>query len=214
MKIRVVLADDHRMLREALRSTLEKEPDIEVVGEAADGSSTLKVVRDLEPDVIVLDVAMPEMNGMDAAARIFTRFPKTKIIALSAYSDKRYVEQMLKAGAVGYVVKASAGTELLRAIRAAAAGETYVCPEVANILVSDLKAQRNKAASTAAPLSRREREVLQLLAEGHRSPAIAERLFISVATVDAHRRNMMRKLNLHTVADLTRYAIREGLTSP
>jgi len=213
MTIRVVLADDHRMFREALRSILGKEADIEVVGEASDGRATLKLVRDLEPDVVVLDVAMPEMNGMDAAARIFAQFPKSRIVALSAYSDKRYVQEMLKAGARGYVIKTAAGTELLRAIRAAATGDLYVSPEVSDILVRDLAADHAKSANQAAALSRREREVLQLLAEGHHSAGIAERLFISPATVEAHRRNIMRKLDLHTVADLTRYAIREGLTS-
>jgi len=214
MKIRVVLADDHQMMREALRSILEEEPDIEVVGESADGHDALNIVRDLKPDVVVLDIAMQVANGIDAAARILTQFPKTRIVALSGFSDSHYVQEMLKAEAIAYVVKTATGNELLRAIRAAAAGETYLCPEAAVTLASNLKpGHKNSGSYVALQLNRREREVLQLLAEGYRSRGIAGRLFISTVAVEAHRRNIMRKLKLHTVADLTRYAIRGGFTS-
>jgi len=213
MKTRVVLVDDHRMLREALRTLLEREPDMEVVGEAGDGRSMLRIVRETTPDVVVLDVAMPELGGIEAAGHLASRYPEVKVIGLSAYSDKRFVVEMLKAGAVGYVTKAAAGTELLRAIRAAMRGSSYLCPEVSSALVSEIKEPSLKTDSAGAELGKREREVLKLLAEGHRSAAIAARLFISIATVEAHRRNIMRKLDLHSLADLTKYAIREGITS-
>jgi DNA-binding NarL/FixJ family response regulator len=213
VKIRVVLADDHRMLREALRAVLEKEPDIEVVGEAADGHATLQLARKLAPDVVVLDVAMPELSGIDAMSQLASHHPKIRVVALSAYSDRRYVLEMLKAGAAGYVVKAAAGTELLRAIRAVASGRSYLCPEIAGTVIDDVKHRDSPVSRGLAALGRREREILQLIAEGQRSAALAKRLFISVATVDTHRRNIMRKLNLHTVAQLTKYAIREGLSS-
>jgi DNA-binding NarL/FixJ family response regulator len=212
MTIRVLIADDHRMLRDALRTMLEKEPDVEVVGEAGDGRATLELARELQPDIVVLDIAMPDLNGVEASARLRARNPGVGVVALSAYSDKRFILEMLKAGASGYVVKAAAGTELLRAIRAVAKGQSYLCPEAASAVISDVTADSSTPSVAATRLGRREREVLQLLAEGERSPAIAARLHISVATVEAHRRNIMRKLNLHSVAELTKYAIREGLT--
>jgi len=213
MTIRVVLADDHRLVREALRVALERERDIAIVGEATDGSAAIKLVRKAKPDVVVLDVAMPELNGIEAAARIHARHPAVKILALSAHADKRYVLEMLSGGAAGYVTKSAAGRELVQAIRTVAAGGCYLSAELASTVVEGVREARN-GAKGPRQLGRREREVLQLVAEGHRSPAIAARLFISTATVEAHRRNIMRKLDLHTVAELTKFAIREGLTSP
>ena len=212
MKIRVVLADDHRLVREALRVTLERERDIEIVGEATDGPLRSRWCA-AKPDVVVLDVAMPELNGVDAAARIHARHPEVKILALSAHADKRYVLEMLNGGAAGYVSKSAAGRELVQAIRTVANGGCYLPAELASAVVEGIRDNRTGAKATR-PLGPREREVLQLIAEGHRSPAIAARLFISVATVEAHRRNIMRKLDLHTMAELTKFAIREGLTSP
>jgi two-component system NarL family response regulator len=214
MSIRVLLADDHRILREALRTILEKENDIKVVGESDNGRTTLKAAREMSPDVVVMDVAMPELNGIEATVRMLDRDPNLKVVALSAHSDKRYVLEMLKAGAAGYVTKAAAGTELLRAIRAVAKGMNYLSPDVASAVIGNIKESDSSNPPPSSPLGRREREVLQLLAEGHRSQAIAERLCISPATVESHRRNIMRKLNLHSVAELTKYAIREGLTAP
>jgi len=211
--IRVVLADDHRVLLDALRTMLEKERDVEVVGTAGDGRGMLDLVRCLEPDVVVLDIAMPDLNGVEAAARLRARHPDVKVIALSAYSDKRFVLQMLKVGASGYVVKAAAAQELLRAIRVVAKGQSYLSPEAASAVIGDVTADSRVPSAPTSPLGRREREVLQLLAEGERSQGIAARLHISVATVEAHRRNIMRKLNLHSIAELTKYAIREGLTA-
>jgi DNA-binding NarL/FixJ family response regulator len=213
MTIRVVLVDDHRLVREALRVALERERDIAIVGEATDGNDALKLVRKVKTDVVVLDVAMPDMNGIEGAARIHARHPNVKILALSAHADKRYVLEMLNNGAAGYVTKGAAGRDLVQAIRTVAAGGSYLSAEVAGAVVEGVRDTRSGTKGSQL-LGRREREVLQLVAEGHRSPAIAERMFISVATVEAHRRNIMRKLNLHTVAELTKFAIREGLTSP
>ncbi|MEW6100191.1 MAG: response regulator transcription factor [Pseudomonadota bacterium] len=212
MTIRVLLVEDHRMVREALRDTLARETDIEVVAEAGDAASALEQARELTPDVIVLDIALPDLNGIETTARLRDTGSRAKVVALSAYTDKRFVTEMLRAGAAGYITKSAAGTELVRAIRSVAAGQSYFCPEVATALAAEV---RNSGREAETPrLGRREREVLRLIAEGHRSAAIAEQLHISVATVEVHRRNIMRKLGLHTVAELTRYAVREGMVSP
>ena len=185
MTLRVLLADDQRLLRDLLRDLLQRQPDIEVVGEAS--------------------------NGLEAMAQLAAHHPGVRVICLSGYSDRRYVLQMLRAGAAGYVLKSEAGTELLRAIRAVAAGQSYLCPAVAAGVISDVRTSAS-ATGGLTSLGKRERQVLQLLAEGRRSSEIARRLCISIATVDTHRRNLMRKLDLHTVAELTKFAIREGLT--
>lgn len=212
MTIRVLLVEDHRMVREALRDTLARETDIEVVAEAGDAASALEQARELTPDVIVLDIALPDLNGIETTARLRDTGSRAKVVALSAYTDKRFVTEMLRAGAASYITKSAAGTELVRAIRSVAAGQSYFCPEVATALAAEV---RNSGREAETPrLGRREREVLRLIAEGHRSAAIAEQLHISVATVEVHRRNIMRKLGLHTVAELTRYAVREGMVSP
>lgn len=211
MTIRVLLADDHRLLREALRDVLAREPDIAVAGEAGDGRSTIELAAQLAPDVIVLDIGLPDLNGVEVAARLLEARPDAKLVALSAYADKRFVSEMLHAGAAAYVTKSSAATELVRAIRAVAAGHGYLCPEAASAAVSEVRGKRQRGEGER--LGRREREVLRLIAEGARSPEIADQLRISPATVEVHRRNIMRKLGLRTVAELTKYAIREGLIS-
>jgi two-component system NarL family response regulator len=214
MNIRIVLADDHKMILAALRSMLEKEIDIDVVGEAGDGVALLEVVARTMPDVAVVDIGMPGMNGVEATRRLLAGRPRLKVIALSAYDDKRFVLEMLNAGAKGYLIKASAGDELPRAIRAIAQGRTYLCPEVAGAIVDAARDKTSLAGNAAVNLGRREREVLALLAEGKTSSEIAVRMHIAASTVEVHRRNIMRKLDLHSVAELTKYAIREGLTSP
>lgn len=211
MTTRVLLVEDHIMVREALRDMLAKVPDIAVVGEAGDAAGALEQSRALAPDVVVLDIALPDANGMQVAARLKQAGSVARIVALSAYSEKHFVVEMLRSGAMAYVTKSAAGTELVRAIRAVAMGQSYLCAEVAGALVAQVQGQ---AAPDAPPLGRREREVLRLLAEGLRSAAIAEQLHMAVPTVETHRRNLMRKLGLHTVAELTRYAIREGIVLP
>ena len=214
MSLRVLLVDDHALMREGLRSILEKESDIEVVGEAADGRAALDLAARRSPDVIVMDLGMPNLNGIEATRQLLAANPRRKVIALSTYCDKRYVLAALRAGATGYVVKDEAGGELLRAIRAVSRAEVYLCPKVAGTVVEAYAGRIGVAGARASSvLGGREREVLQLIAEGKTSKEIASSLHIAVSTVDAHRRNIMRKLGLHSVAALTKYAIREGLTS-
>ncbi len=211
MKIRVVLADDHRMVREALREVLTKVEDIEVVGEAGDGAEALAMATDLAPDVIVLDIGLPDQNGIEVATKLRDAGSEAKVVALSAFSDKRFITAMVKAGALAYITKGSAGTELVLAIRAVAAGHGYFPPDIAGALAEEMREGTTDDGPKLAP---REREVLRLLAEGGRSAAIAEAMQVTVATVDVHRRNIMRKLGLRTVAELTRYAVREGIVVP
>jgi DNA-binding NarL/FixJ family response regulator len=211
MTIRVLLVEDHRMVREALREVLTKLPDIEVVGEAGDARDALEQAAALSPDVVVLDFRLPDLNGVEVAARLRDAGSQARVVALSAFADKRFVTAMLRSGASAYVTKSAAGTELVRAIRAVAAGHGYFSPEIAGALAAEVRDQ--PLAGEAQPLARREREVLRLIAEGVRSPAIATQLHVSVATIEVHRRNIMRKLGLRTVAELTKHAIREGIIS-
>jgi DNA-binding NarL/FixJ family response regulator len=211
--IRILLADDHGMVRDALQRMLQAEHDIEVVGVTGDGREAVELARTLTPDVVVMDVAMPELNGIEATARIVARDPNIKVVGISTYSDKRFVLQMLRAGAMGYIAKTSAATELIRAIRAVVRGQRYLCPNTAAAVMDTLVHSSDAAKATNPALSRREREVLQLVAEGLRTIDIAERMHVAEATVEVHRRNIMRKLELHSVAELTKYAIREGLTT-
>ncbi len=213
MSIRIVLADDHRMLRDALVGLLAAEADMEVVAVAADGPSTVDLVRQHAPDVLIVDVGMPEMNGVEVAQRVHTHFPEIRILALSGYTDKRFVQEMFKAGAAGYVTKSAAASDLARAVREVARGNLYLCPGVTGSLVADLVPGPSGGAPPVSILTTREREVLKRLADGERSASIAEQMAISLATVEVHRRNLMRKLDLHTIAELTKYAIREGLSS-
>jgi two-component system NarL family response regulator len=211
MTIRVLLVEDHRMVREALSEVLKKVPQIDVVGEAGDAREALKKATALRPDVIVLDIRLPDVNGIEVASRLRDAGIDAKIVALSAFADKRFVTAMVLAGASAYVTKSAAGTELVRAIHAVAAGQGYFSPEIAGALVSELRTRPQPG--DAIPLARREREVLRLIAEGVRSPAIAQQLNVTVGTIEVHRRNIMRKLGLRTVADLTKHAIREGIVS-
>jgi two-component system NarL family response regulator len=209
--LRVLLIDDHELMRQGLRSILDREDDVEVVGEAASGRAALELSRTLAPDVVVMDVAMQDQNGIEATRQIRAACPNVKVLALSSHSDARYVNAMLEAGACGYVLKANAYDDLRRALDAARRGRSYLCADVTQSVVG--ASLRAVGATPAAQLSGREREVLQLLAEGLSSPEIGQRLFIATSTVETHRRNIMRRLGIHSVADLTKYAIREGLTS-
>ncbi|MBN1671979.1 MAG: response regulator transcription factor [Kiritimatiellae bacterium] len=214
MSTRVLLADDHEMIREGLRSLLEKQADLEVVGEAEDGHAAVRLVQKLHPNVVVLDVAMPGLNGVEAARQITAKHPHVKIIALSMHEDRRYVSEMLKAGASGYLLKGGAFRELVEAVRAVMKDRIYLTPAVARTVVDEYRRGAGEEAKSAfAVLTEREREVLQLLAEGKSAKEIAGVLALSVKTVGTHREHIMEKLNLRSLAELTKYAIREGLTS-
>jgi two-component system NarL family response regulator len=214
MSIRIYLAEDHQIVRDGLRSILARETDLEVVGEASDGRAAVEEAGTLLPDVVIMDVSMPELNGFEATRLIRAKHPDSRVIALSAHADKQYVLGMLKAGASGYVCKDSACEELVNAIRSVNLGRKYVSPQVAGIIV-DGYVRDGGVGGPQAPsqLGPRERQVVQLLAEGHSSKEIAGRMHIAMRTVESHRRNIMRKLMLHSVAELTKYALREGLTS-
>ncbi|OHE75773.1 MAG: DNA-binding response regulator [Verrucomicrobia bacterium GWF2_62_7] len=214
MKTRVLLADDHKIMREGLRSLLAVTPGVEVVGEAGDGRTAVQLVLKLMPDVVVMDIGMPDLNGVDATRQIKTRAPRTKVIALSLHSDERFIAGMFKAGASGYLLKDGAFEELAHAIRTVAAGHTYLCPRIAKTVVKDyLRDAQTAASSGGHALSDREREVLQLVAEGRSTKEIAGLLDVSVKTIETHRTRIMERLGVHSVAELTKYAVRAGLTS-
>jgi DNA-binding NarL/FixJ family response regulator len=215
MNIKVLIADDHQIVREGLRSMLEKEPGIKVVGEAEDGRKTLRLAQELTPDVIIMDLAMPDLNGIEATRQIVAEFHNIRVIALSMHDDRRFVLNMLKAGAKGYLLKDSAFKDLANAIRAVVANKTYLSSEIADIVVKDYVSSSSADESSAfSLLSPREREVLQLIAEGKTTNQISEHLHISIKTVETHRAQLMTKLKVKGVAELTKYAIREGLTAP
>mgnify|MGYP001767193123 FL=1 len=214
MTLRILLADDHKILRAGLRSLLETQSDMTVVAEADDGRSALEAIQHQPTDVVIMDIAMPGLNGIEATRQIRTRHPGIKVIALSMHSDRRFLIGMLQAGANGFLLKDSAAEELITAIRAVVGGHAYVSPAIAYVLVEDVL-RRAPAAGPAAPpqpLTPREREVLQLLAEGKSTKEIAGILGVSGKTVESYRLKIMAKLDLHSVAELTKYAIREGLS--
>lgn len=214
MSTRVLLADDHRIIREGLRSLLQKQSDMEVVDEAQDGITAVRLTEKLHPDIVIMDIGMPDLNGIEAARQIVNRVKGVKVIALSMHSDKRFVLEMLKAGASGYLLKDCAFEELVDAIRAVNTGQIYLSNRVTGVVVDEFLHNRpGSGASAYNLLSPREREVLQLLAEGNTTKNIAAFLNVSTKTIETHRQQIMEKLNLHSVAELTKYAVKEGLTS-
>jgi DNA-binding NarL/FixJ family response regulator len=215
MSIRVLIADDHKIMLAGLRSLLEKQTDFDVVGEADNGRLAVKMAHEKKPDVVVMDVSMPDLNGIEATTQIIESLPETRVIALSMHSDKRFVMGMLRAGASGYLLKDCASQELANAILQVATGKKYLSPEITGVVLGDILQGKSsgEVATATSQLSPREREVLQLIAEGWSTKQIASHLYVSVKTIETHRRQIMKKLDLHSIADLTKYAIREGLTS-
>jgi DNA-binding NarL/FixJ family response regulator len=209
----VIIADDHGIMREGLRSLFEKLPDVEVVGDAEDGRGAVALAIELRPDLVVMDVGMPGLNGIDACRQIIDQMPTTRVLALSMHSDARFVTRMLEAGASGYLVKSSLFEQLADAVKTVAAGEVYISPQLGDAFGGD-----HTIAIAARPrggkesLTRREREVLQLVAEGKSTKAIAAVLHVSTKTIDTHRAQIKEKLGMRSVAELTKYAIKEGLT--
>ncbi|MEA1963612.1 MAG: response regulator transcription factor [Candidatus Aerophobetes bacterium] len=213
MSIRILLTDDHRLVRESLRSLLEKEPGVKIVGEAEDGQTAVRLARELNPDVIVMNITMSHLNGIEATRQIVTEIPGVKVLGLSMHSDKRFVVGILRAGATGYLLKDCAFEELARAIRCVAAHQTYLSPKIANIVRKEyLSRFPENDFSVFSVLTAGERQVLQLLAEGKTTRYIASHLGVSVKTVETYRQHLMDKLGFHNIAELTKYAIREGLT--
>jgi DNA-binding NarL/FixJ family response regulator len=212
MALRILLADDHPIFREGVRSLLDSQPGVEVVAEVEDGAGAVEAARTQKPDVVVIDVSMPGMNGLDATLRITAETPDAKVLCLSMHSDRRFVDAALRSGARGYLLKECAHDELVSAVHAVVAGQVYVSPRLGDTVLAGYRADGAER-SALDLLTPREREVLQLLAEGHSAQDIAARLYVSVKTVGTHREHLMQKLGTRSLAGLTKFAIREGLTS-
>ncbi len=211
-KIRILLADDHTILREGIRSILESEADLQVIGEAEDGHAVLKMVSDLKPDVVLMDIAMPLLNGLEATRQIKRQYPKVKVLVLSMHENEEYIRQVLACGAMGYILKDAAARDLIQAIRAVYHGEAVLSPAITRLVIEDyLRWGDLQVHNHSDGLSPREREVLQLIAEGYTNKQIAEILCIAVKTVQAHRMNIMSKLDLHDRSELIKYAIRKKI---
>jgi len=214
-KVRILLADDHTVMRAGLRALLERQPNLEVVGEAEDGRQTVELASLHVPDVVVMDIAMPNLNGVEATRRMVSKQPAISVVILSMYSDESYVMRALEAGARAYLLKDSAVTDLIRAIEAVSQGKSFFSPKISRILAEEyVRALRQKgAADSYELLTPREREILQLLAEGKTNKEVATSLNISIYTAETHRGNILQKLNLHSSAELVLYAVRKGIIS-
>lgn len=210
----IVVADDHKIVREGLVKLLEGRPDFTVIGEASDGEEAVQMVLEKQPDVVIMDIWMPRLSGIDATRRIGKRGSQTKILVLSMHESRTYVEEVLRAGASGYIVKNSASSDLLQAIDAVRAGASYLSPAITQQVVDAIARPEDSSPSGVAMLTDREREVLQLIAEGLSSKEIAAMLGVSLKTIDSHRSNLMEKLDIHKVSGLVRFAIRAGLVEP
>ena len=214
MNVEIILADDHKLMREGLSSLLGKQEGIRIVGQANNGREAVQLAERLSPSVVVMDVSMPDLNGIDATRQIKTRNPRTKVIALSMHSDRQFVAEMFRAGASGYLLKDSAFEELASAIRTVAKDKTYIAPKISGFSIDECSPVAGNNEPLVRPrLTEREREVLQMIAEGKGTKQIAAELFLSAKTVETHRQHLMDKLDMYTVAELTKFAIREGLTT-
>jgi DNA-binding NarL/FixJ family response regulator len=211
MSVKILIADDHKIMRDGLRQLLEKEAGMDVVAEAKDGFETMQLAEQLRPDIIIMDISMSGLNGMDATRHIMAKEMGCRIIALSMHADKRFVAGMFEAGAMGYLLKDCAYDELIKAIQQVLSGRTYLCSLISGVVIHDYVQRLRK--SKPVQLSLREKEILQLLAEGHNTKQIAAKLRVSIKTVETHRQHIMSKLSIFSIADLTKYAIREGITS-
>lgn len=213
-RIRVLLADDHKIIRDSLKHLLNCEPDIEVIAEADNGRDTIRLANQFMPDIVIMDISMPDVNGIQATEQIITANPSVKILPLSMHTDQRFVADILRAGAKGYLPKDSAAEELVRAIRVINGGKMYLSPVIVKFVAAGFVENRNpeKGAGARDLLSLRELEVLQLLTEGHSTKEIAFKLSVSSKTIESHRKNIFTKLGIDNIADLTKYAIREGVT--
>lgn len=213
MSIKIILADDHVILREGLARALQSETGFDVVGQVGDGHSAIKLIRELSPDIAVMDIGMPELNGIETTRIISKELSRVKVIGLSMHSNDKYVREMFRAGASGYLLKNCAFEELIGAIRTVMGGKTYVSPSIGSMVIQEYIGKNEQEKSAFSLLSQREREVLQLFAEGKTTKQTAARLHISPKTVEAHRLNLMNKLGIDNIAQLTKYAIQEGLTA-
>ena len=213
MKLNVLLADDHALVRAGIRMLLETMPEVTVLGEAADGAAVIAMVEELQPNLVLMDIAMPGLNGLEATARITQQWPGIRVLVLSMHQDEQYVRQALKMGASGYLLKDSAAAELALAMKAMARGETYLSPAASKGVLTDYVQRLRSDDSSQVHLTPRQREVLQLIAEGCSTKAVAQRLQLAVKTVETHRTLLMRQLDVHDVAGLVRYALRNGIIS-
>ncbi len=214
MSIKIVLADDHTILRQSIAKSFDEEKDIEIVGQAKDGRSTIDLVRQLQPDLIIMDIEMPDLNGIEATHRIIKECPKAKVLGLSMHSNDKYIREMFRAGANGYLLKNCPFEELVKAVRTILKGKTFIGSSVGELIIKEYVSMPEKEKSAFTILSEREREVLQLLAEGQTTKQIARLLHISPKTVEGHRLRIMDKLGIDSIAKLTKYAIQEGMTAP
>ncbi len=211
MSVRIIIADDHKIMRDGLRNMLDKETGMEVVAEAKNGREALRLAEQLRPDILIMDISMDDLNGIDATRALVAKALGTKVIALSMHADKRFVAGMFEAGAMAYLLKDCSYDELLQAVRQVLAGRTYLCSMISGVVIRDY-IQRMRRNETSV-LSPREKEILQLMAEGSTTKRIADQLKVSVKTVETHRQHIMEKLNIFSIAELTKYAIKEGITS-
>jgi len=212
MGIRIILADDHAIVRHGLNRSFQQEEDCEIIAQAEDGRTSVELARELSPDVVVMDIGMPDLNGIEATRQITRESTQVKVIALSMHSGRKYVTEMFKAGASGYLLKNCDFEELVDAVRIVVGGKTYISPSISDVVVQNYLNGSAEEDSAFSVLTRREREVIQLLAEGKTTKQAALSLYISPKTVEAHRLNIMNKLDMDSIAELTKYAIQEGLT--
>jgi DNA-binding NarL/FixJ family response regulator len=211
MSVKIIIADDHKIMRDGLRNMLDKEPGMEVVAEAKNGREALRLAEQLHPDILVMDISMDDLNGIDATRSLVGKGLGTRVVALSMHADKRFVAGMFEAGAMAYLLKECSYDELIQAIRQVMSGRTYLCSMISGVMIRDYIQRMRK--NEPSLLSPREKEILQLMAEGSTTKRIADQLKVSVKTVETHRQHIMEKLNIFSIAELTKYAIKEGITS-